>query len=216
MRTLLSAKDLSITAETDFTQLGTTTADTGTAVTRAEVTARLNLIEDKINELFGQTATTFSCQTWTLTQLFHRIITSLRCIEIDTANKMSKSLFLCDPFYMHWADDVSIAVLCFRNDPKSGHKAHKVNILSMMIIMSMARLSVGSIKYSSPSILNVKHNIKTSFVLDEMNKKCSWACYVKIEFVLIMWWWYRETKIEMFCIKTRLEINVWAMCCAYC
>ena len=63
MRTLLSAKDLTKTAVADFTQVGSTTAVTGTAVTKAEVAARLNLIEDKINELFGQTATTFSCPT---------------------------------------------------------------------------------------------------------------------------------------------------------
>jgi len=63
VRTLLSATDLTKTVEADFTQVGSTTADTGTAVTKAEVVARLNLIEEKINGLFGQTATTFSCPT---------------------------------------------------------------------------------------------------------------------------------------------------------
>jgi len=63
VRTLLSAADLTKTVEADFTQVGSTTADTGTAVTKVEVAARLNLIEEKINGLFGQTATTFSCPT---------------------------------------------------------------------------------------------------------------------------------------------------------
>ena len=63
MRALFSAKDLSKTGVADFTQVGSTNLDSGTAVTKAEVTARLNLIEEKLNALLGQTATTFSCPT---------------------------------------------------------------------------------------------------------------------------------------------------------
>ena len=62
VRSLLATRDLTKTAASDFTTIGTTGSG-GNAVSKADLTARLNLIEDKFNTILGQTTTTFSCPT---------------------------------------------------------------------------------------------------------------------------------------------------------
>jgi len=62
VRSLLATRDLTKTAASDFTTVGTT-GNGGNAVSKADLTARLNLIEDKFNTILGQTTTTFSCPT---------------------------------------------------------------------------------------------------------------------------------------------------------